>query len=166
MPLLESSSLLVRVKTTLVRPTTNRAHNITLGAIGQPPQVEQLVGMIRPRGFDNFVMLPDGTSIVTGGMSGIQQAFSDDQAVYTAELFDPVTKTFRELAPMKNPRNYHSISLLLPDGRVLAAGGGMCPTAYGQSDAHCNRTPDHPDGEIFSPPYLFNADGSWFIPPR
>ncbi|PIA88912.1 Galactose oxidase [Cercospora beticola] len=37
----------------------------------------------------------------------------------------------------------------------------MCGNlAPGQDDSGCNRAIDHPDGEIFSPPYLFNDDMS------
>jgi hypothetical protein len=45
---------------------------------------------------------------------------------------------------MQEPRHYHSTSLLLPDGRVLVAGGGR----FG---------PDFPSAEIYSPPYLFKG---------
>jgi galactose oxidase len=62
------------------------------------------------------------------------------------------------------PRNYHSVSLLLGDGRVMAAGGGLCYTARGAGDTaadwQCDASAQHPDAEIFSPPYLFNTDGS------
>lgn len=73
-------------------------------------------------------------------------------------MFDPTKKTFRQLAPMKTPRNYHSTALLLPDGRVFAGGGGLC-------HALSNRCPEigsnHADAELYSPPYLFNSDGSY-----
>ena len=54
------------------------------------------------------------------------------------------------LAPMAIPRTYHSVALLLPDARVFVGGGGLCGTC----------TTNHLDGEIFTPPYLLNADGS------
>ena len=50
------------------------------------------------------------------------------------------------MAPMANPRLYHSIALLMPDGRVMVGGGGRKPKAV-----------DYADVEFFSPPYLFKG---------
>lgn len=72
-----------------------------------------------------------------------------------SELFNPYTKQWRTLAPEAVPRNYHSISILLTDGRVFSGGGGLCWTG-----GNCDPLADHPNGQIFSPPYLFNSDGS------
>jgi hypothetical protein len=52
---------------------------------------------------------------------------------------------------MSHYRLYHTTALLLPDGRVLVAGSGE-PAATGLSDDLT--------AEIFSPPYLFNPDGT------
>jgi hypothetical protein len=48
---------------------------------------------------------------------------------------------------------------LLPDGRVLSAGGGLCGTC--DSVGYLNK-----NAEIFSPPYLFAKDGSGSLAPR
>lgn len=82
---------------------------------------------------------PDGGTC-TGG-NGAQQWVSQ------AELFDPATNTWTTLASMVTPRQYHSNALLLPDGRVVVAGGGQ-----GSGAIH-----DHSNYEIFSPPYLFQG---------
>jgi hypothetical protein len=50
------------------------------------------------------------------------------------------------MASMRDPRMYHSTVMLLPDGRVLAAGGGRIGSAT-----------DYPTAEIYSPPYLFRG---------
>ena len=44
--------------------------------------------------------------------------------------------------------------ILLPDARIFTGGGGLCGTTCPTDGAN------HDDGEIFSPPYLFDADGS------
>jgi galactose oxidase len=108
--------------------------------------VEKIAPMIYPRAFANGVVLPDGRVFVAGGLDN-GKAFSDEGNIKAAELFDPETKSWRELPPMTNPRPYHSIALLLTDGRVLVGGGGLCS----KTDCAVN----HPDFEIYSPPYLF-----------
>jgi YVTN family beta-propeller protein len=110
--------------------------------------VRAVSAMAYPRVFANSVVLPNGQVVVIGGQT-FSVLFSDDNAVLAAELFDPETETFTTLPAMAVPRNYHSIGLLLPDARVVSAGGGLCACAA-----------DHADMQILSPPYLFNADGS------
>jgi galactose oxidase len=69
----------------------------------------------------------------------------------SAEIWDPATETFTLLeAKHQTPRTYHSVGVLLPDGRVFTGGGGLC-------GARCDV--NHLDAEIFNPPYLFDADG-------
>jgi galactose oxidase len=108
--------------------------------------VTKIAPMIYPRAFANGVVLPNGQVFVSGGLDN-GKAFSDAGNVKAAELFDPATATWRELPPAATPRPYHSIALLLPDGRVLTGGGGLC------SKTACSV--NHPDIEIYSPPYLF-----------
>ena len=87
----------------------------------------------------NATMLPDGTVLVTGGSSGA--GFNNAAApVFTAERWDPAQNSFTELASATRYRGYHSIALLLPDGRVLSSGGD-----------------NQPNAEVFSPPYLFKG---------
>ncbi|TGE21787.1 DUF1929 domain-containing protein [Hymenobacter aquaticus] len=97
----------------------------------------------------NATLLPDGTVLVTGGVSAATTVDAD--AVLSAEIWTPPTATapdgsWRTVAAMKVPRLYHSTAVLLPDGRVLSAGGGE----GGGFTAHY-------DAEIYSPPYLFNG---------
>ncbi|MFL9947183.1 RICIN domain-containing protein [Paraburkholderia agricolaris] len=101
------------------------------------------------RAFNNSVVLPNGQVVVVGGQT-FAQPFSDDTAVLTPELWDPTKQTFSPLAPQAVPRVYHSVALLLPDGRVLSGGGGLCGTC----------STNHPNVEILTPPYLLNANGS------
>jgi len=103
------------------------------------------------RSLQNAVALPSGEVVVIGGQSKVK-LFSDDFAVYTAEIWNPSTGSFTALNNMKVPRTYHSVSILMQDGRVWVGGGGLCgdrcPTA------------NHFDAEIFTPPYLTNTNGS------
>jgi len=114
-----------------------------------PVTVRKLPPMAYPRAYANGVVLPGGQVLVIGGEThGI--TFNDDTSVLVPELWDPRTERFAALAPMQTPRNYHSVALLLPDGRVFSGGGGLCDDGCGVN---------HPDGAVFSPPYLFAADG-------
>jgi galactose oxidase len=105
--------------------------------------------MAYPRSFSNSVALPDGTVLVVGGQQH-PQGFTDTGAVKSPELWDPATREFTVMAPDVIPRAYHSVALLLADGRVFSGGGGLCGTC----------TVNHPDGRIFTPPYLLEPDGS------
>jgi hypothetical protein len=86
------------------------------------------------------VILADATVMVIGGHSDPNNW---DPPVLTAEKFDPATDTWSTLATAAVPRVYHSVALLLPDGRVWTAGSD-----YGNG-VHETRM------EIYSPPYLF-----------
>lgn len=139
---------------------TARAHITTINTPYTNAAVEQVPNMAYPRGFANAVVLPDGTVLVSGGQRR-SMVFTDDAGVLYAELFNPATKTWKTLAPEAVPRNYHSVSILLADGRVFSGGGGLCYIGQvGASSVNCNKLVDHADGQIFSPPYLFNANGS------
>jgi concanavalin A-like lectin/glucanase superfamily protein/galactose oxidase-like protein/Big-like domain-containing protein/Kelch motif protein len=107
------------------------------------PHWRQTASMTYARTQHNLTLLPDGTVLVTGGGTN-SDVFDPDAPVLTPELWDPATETYRLLAPMQVPRIYHSTALLLPDGRVLSAGGGR----FG---------PSHLDAEFYSPPYLFKG---------
>lgn len=95
-----------------------------------------------------LTLLPDGTVLATGGTSapGFNNALG---SVLTPELWDPSTEAWTKLAPSSEARLYHSVALLLPDARVLVAGGGH-PNG-GRGDFH------HRSAEVFSPPYLFRG---------
>ncbi len=118
-------------------PATNTAEVIDLTQAA--PAWRNTAAMSYARRQLNALMLPDGKVLVTGGTGG--PGFSNPDptlAVYAAEEWDPATEHWTTLASATVPRLYHSISMLLPDGRVLSTGGN----SYTQS-------------EYFSPPYLF-----------
>jgi galactose oxidase len=134
-------------------PGLKTAHLIEINEVGQPATVERLPDMHHARAFANAVVLPDGKILVTGGQ-GWAEGFTDKEPVFISELFDPVAKTFTELAPEAVPRNYHSVSILLADGTVFSGGGGLCYDDGSGISERCRSTVDHPNGQIFTPPYL------------
>src|SRR4029077_18163221 len=86
----------------------------------------------------NAVILPDGKILMVGGSSG--SGFDNSSTpVLPAEMWDPATGQFTVMASIAVYRGYHSTALLLPDGRVLSAGGNV----------------GGPNAQLFSPPYLF-----------
>ena len=130
---------------------TNRAYTIDInGGPGRPVTVTRTSDMAYARAFSNSVVLPDGEVLVVGGQQH-PQPYDDTGGVLSPELWNPATGNFTVMAPETIPRDYHSLAILLPDGRVFSGGGGLCGDGC---------TTNHPDGQIFSPPYLFNADGT------
>jgi len=118
-------------------PPTNTAEVIDLNAA--IPSWRAVGSMSVARRQMNATMLPTGEVLATGGTRGSGGNNGDPgMPVLEAELWNPVTQTWRVMAAGKIARLYHSIALLLPDGRVLVSGGN------GQTQT-----------EIFSPPYLF-----------
>lgn len=97
-----------------------------------------------PRTNVNVVLLPDGTILVIGGQRNGKWN-SDPGAVLEAEIYDPRNDTWTPVAPMQFPRQYHSIAVLLPDGRVLTAGG---------VDTSPGAQRDQRNMEVFNPGYL------------
>ena len=76
----------------------------------------------------NLTVLADGSVLATGGNSSGAGLVDLDNGVYAAERWNPATGTWTTLAAESVTRQYHSTALLLPDGRVLSSGGGICGT--------------------------------------
>jgi hypothetical protein len=117
--------------------------------------------MITRRRQHNLTVLADGSVLATGGQTTNGGGGLVDLAnpAYTAERWDPATGAWTELAPAAVARQYHSMALLLPDGRVLTGGGGICGV--------CNQVGYlRRDFEVFTPPYLYLKDGSGQLAPR
>jgi len=115
---------------------------------GSSPIITPIDSMHFARKFHNGVILPNGEVLVIGGnTSGIK--FNDAGTVLPAEIWNPRTKKWRTVASISVPRNYHSVALLLSDGRVFSSGSGLC----GKCAAN------HLNTQIYSPPYLFDENG-------
>jgi len=102
------------------------------------PQIKELKSMNFARSDGNATIMPDGNIFLNGGHSYNDLEFS----VFTPEIYNPNTQTTKEMSNSYFRRNYHASSLLLPDGRILTAGGDVW------------------NAEIFYPPYLFAKDNN------
>jgi hypothetical protein len=82
----------------------------------------------------DVVLLPDNTVFVAGGVSTPSSP---------CMLFDPVTNAWSPMADLPSARMYHSVMILLPNGKVMMSGWAS----------------DAPSGtiELYSPPYLFKG---------
>ncbi|PZV06945.1 MAG: hypothetical protein DCF22_22880 [Leptolyngbya sp.] len=105
-----------------------------------------------PRLHLNAVLLPDRTVFVTGG--SLKQE-DTPLARLQAEIYDPATNTWSLMGAATVPRLYHSTALLLPDGRVVAAGGN--PEGGGSVAWEPPDPEEEMRLEIFNPPYLFKG---------
>jgi hypothetical protein len=117
-------------------------------AITQQPGWQRLSDMHHERTNVNAIFLADGTIFAVGGARGFK--YNDParlEPVYQAEIFEPSTNSWSTVGSMEVDRTYHSIAMLLPDGRVLVGGGEINPQAA-----------LHYSLEVFSPPYLFKGD--------
>jgi len=110
--------------------------------------------MAQPRRQQSATILADGSVLVTGGMNSTTQPLVDlSRAVRNAERWDPATGRWTTLAAASRVRQYHSSAVLLPDGRVMTGGGGICGDCVAAGYLEKNV-------EYFSPPYLFTANGA------
>lgn len=104
-----------------------------------------------PRRDHAGVLLADGGVLALGGSVGYEPVPGWADYAFHPELFDPRTETWSLMAPAERTRGYHSTGLLLPDGRVLFAGGD-----FELSRSTAALPLDH-TGEVYSPPYLFRG---------
>jgi hypothetical protein len=107
----------------------------------------------------NGTLLPDGRVLAIGGalensVIPTGEPIGTYGVNYRTEIWDPATGQWTLGAAGAIPRLYHSTALLLPDGRVLSAGGGA-PGPVTNTNA-----------EIFSPDYLVAAGGGATVRPK
>lgn len=97
----------------------------------------RLVGRHVARAFDvciyMFCGLPGGSSLAMAGTwistASMTTARHADTATFGAELYDSMLGTWAPTSPLSTGRWLHT-STLLPDGRVLVAGGEGNNTTY------------------------------------
>jgi hypothetical protein len=121
----------------------------------------------------NATVLPDGTVLVTGGTQGAGEGetvnfgdvkFNDvrpGRPIHVAEIWNPKQPAGQQwtmMASEETDRCYHGTAVLLPDGKVLSAGGGEFQLGPERGNKLGNPERDsHRDAQIFSPPYLFRG---------
>lgn len=163
------------------------AEAATIDLSNSSPVWQATSSMTHKRKYHTAIVLPDGKVLVTGGTKcgGTNDIGCAEGAATVPEMWNPQDGTWTLMAPSPArpgypngiPRAYHSFGLLLPDARVLVGGGGLpaaggevvptstpgvnytCEDATAPENIHC-RVFGHKDAEIYSPPYLFNSNGT------
>ncbi|MDB5074830.1 MAG: Kelch repeat-containing protein [Chloroflexi bacterium] len=87
----------------------------------------------------NAVLLPDRTVFVCNGS---RMGENTSTSMLPAEIYNPATNTWTTAETPSVPRVYHSVALLMPDGRVITAGGNP---SRGTNELRL---------EIYSPSYM------------
>ena len=146
-------------KTLVAGGGSSSSSALVIDTNGATPQVTATAPMAFGRRQHNLTLLADGSVLATGGNSTGASLIDMNGGVYNAERWDPATGQWTTLAAQAVTRQYHSTALLLPDGRVLSSGGGICGTCDQVGYLAKN-------AEIFTPPYLFKQDGSGELAPR
>jgi hypothetical protein len=119
-------------------PATNTAELIDLTVANPTWQFTSPMSIARRQ--LNLTILADGKLLASGGSGGF--GFDNQNSpVYPTEMWDPATGKWTTMDSITVYRGYHSSALLLPDGRVLSAGGEQTGAS----------------AEIYSPPYLFQG---------
>jgi len=119
----------------------------------QLPASPPRYGVSNPHRFNaNAILLPTGDVFVCGGTSVSRDTGlpTDPTAVLESEIYHPSQDNqpdrWESLPAATVIRNYHSVALLLPDGRVWTAGS--------DHDAQQGRANLEPRIEILNPPYV------------
>lgn len=155
----ESSCMAGEVMTASVQrmknPSASAAWESVAGLDDDPIQFSGDPPVVRPRKNHNTVILLDGSLLVVGGESNVDNGAGGCSKVLEAERFKP-EEVFHNSAPSWKDvesqsigRGYHSTAGLLPDGRVFVAGGvdvsGSGPSSSRQTV------------EFYAPAYCFEA---------
>ena len=100
------------------------------------PKIYKTNNMLMPRINANATILPDGKIFINGGSAYKDLEFS----IYEGEIYNPLNETSKLMDKGYFRRNYHSTSILLPNGTILVSGGDVW------------------NSEVFYPPYLFSKN--------
>jgi hypothetical protein len=127
--------------------TKSTAEAAIIDLTAATPKWQKIAPMHSARVYHTLTMLANGEVLAVGGES------SSDQDIVTSgvlptEIWNPATQRWSQAAPIAAARNYHSTAVLMPDGKVLIAGGGH-PNGLGD--------PGEFSAQVYSPPYLFDG---------
>lgn len=152
-------------------PADGRAADV-LDTSVDPPTWSSVGPSNHPRINGHCVLLPDATVLICGGHNNYKWNApgpppGGTTPSLTAEIYTPGSPgSFRDVAAMHDPRMYHSVALLLADGRVFTAGGADA--------SRSEPVPAYPGGwntraitggyarnvktfELYEPPYMHNG---------
>ncbi|HEY6205523.1 MAG TPA: galactose oxidase-like domain-containing protein [Chthoniobacterales bacterium] len=137
-----------------VSPTAPATASTEIIDLSQPsPSWTAGPNMSAPRVEMNSVLLPNGKVLLLGGSRIDEQGDAPDPITgippgHLADLYDPVSNTISSAGHNNFDRLYHSNGMLMPDGTVWVSGSNPARGVY---ESHM---------EVYSPRYLFNADGT------
>jgi hypothetical protein len=117
------------------------------------------------RWFSSGILLPTGEVFACSGADKDEVVLPGSELPVTqAEMFDPETETWRNVAEGHRIRTYHNTAVLMQDGRVLVGGHAPIPAGY-VTHLRYPGFPTYDQGvgaqkgrdpsfEIYSPPYV------------
>ncbi len=100
---------------------------------------------LHSRSWADATVLANGEVFLSGG---IETGATTNSGDYPGEIWNPDTGQWTLTAKAAKARLYHSTAILLPNGRVLTAGGGPPGPVVNMN------------AEVFIPPYLFDENGA------
>jgi hypothetical protein len=124
-----------------------QAATAVLDTTAATPVWHQTAPMIDARVYHTLTMLANGEVLAVGGGTNSNQLMITT-GVLPTEIWNPASETWSASTPIAAARNYHSTAVLMPDGRVLVAGGGH---PEGLNDA------GQDSAQIYTPSYLYNG---------
>lgn len=131
----------------VTEPAISDCERIAIAADGTTAGWVETAKMTHARIGISAVVLPNGNVMVVGGRQTPNRFDTNPIYVLEGEIYDPETDTWAITPPMSFPRQYHSVSLLLPDGKVFTSGG--VDATLGPGAAGNQKTT-----EAYSPEYL------------
>ena len=126
---------------------TGAVASVAIADLAAPqPAYRSVAGLNMARMHLCATLLPDRTVLVSGGAMMEENA---GQAAFAAEIYHPDPGAgpgrWAMAAVSRVPRLYHSVALLMPDGKVITAGSNP------------QRKTEELRIEVFWPPYLFGT---------